>query len=160
MRLITATFRSGGGRHPYSLHVISCYAPTFAASREEKDQFYNDLQQALDEIPPNYMYVMLGDFNARVGSRSEEGGQWGEVRGPHGLAEADHAGTELLTFLSINEASVCNTWFPKRGIHKQNWQHPKSKRWHCINFAIVWQAHRRRCLDASVKRDAECHTAH
>ena len=32
------------------LHVLSCYAPTRAASRIEKDEFYNLLQQALDEI--------------------------------------------------------------------------------------------------------------
>ena len=159
-RLITATLKNGGGRHPHNLHVISCYAPTFAASREEKDHFYNDLQQALDEIPSNDMYVMLGDFNARVGSRSEEGDQWVKVRGPHGLAKANRAGTEPLSFLSTNEATVCNTWFQKRDIHKQTWQHPKSKRWHCIDFAIVRQAHRRRCLDASVKRGAECHTDH
>ena len=88
-RLITATLKNGGGRHPHNLHVISCYAPTFAASREEKDHFNNDLQQALDEIPSNDMYVMLGDFNARVGSRSEEGDHWGKVRGPHGLTEAN-----------------------------------------------------------------------
>ena len=115
-RLITATLKRGG-RHPDNVHIISCYAPTFAGSREEKNNFYNDLQQALDAIPPNDMYVLLGDFNARVGSRSEAGDQWGHVRGPHGLAEVNHAGTELLTFLSINEAIVCNTWYQKRDIH-------------------------------------------
>lgn len=45
-------------------------APTFAASRTEKGSFFDDLQQALEEIPPNEPCVMLGDFNACVGSSS------------------------------------------------------------------------------------------
>ena len=93
-----------------------------------KDNFFNELQQALDEIPPSDSYVLLGDFSTRVGSRSDAGDQWGHVRGPHGLAEVNQTGTELLTFLSLNEATVCNTWFPKKGIHKQTWQHLMSKR--------------------------------
>ena len=38
--------------------------------------------------------------------------------------------------ISLNEAPVCNTWFEKKVIHKQTWQHRKSKQWHCIDFAI------------------------
>ena len=73
------------------------------------------------------MYVMLGNFHARVGSRSEEGDQWGKVRGTHGLAEANHASTELLSSLSINEATVCNTCFPKRDIHNTDLAAPQVK---------------------------------
>ena len=56
------------------LHFLSCYAPTFGASQEEKEQFYADLQQAIFAIPPQECYVVLGDFNARVGSREADGG--------------------------------------------------------------------------------------
>ena len=31
------------------LHVLSCYAPTFAASREEKDKFFSTLQDAISD---------------------------------------------------------------------------------------------------------------
>ena len=40
-------------------------------------------------------------------------------------------------FLSLKEATVCNTWFNKKDIYKCTWQHPKSKKWHCIDHAIV-----------------------
>ncbi len=63
-------------------------------------------------------------------------------RGPHGYGGLSEAGKELLSFLSTNEATVCNTWFRKRDISKQTWQHPKSKRWHCIDYAIMRKAHR------------------
>ena len=37
---------------------------------------------------------------------------------------------------------------------------PKSKQWHCIDYAIMRKAHRRRCLDATVMRGAQCNTDH
>ena len=46
------------------LHILSCYAATYPSSREMKEAFYNDLQQALSEIPSQETYVVLGDFNA------------------------------------------------------------------------------------------------
>ena len=52
----------------------------------------------------------------------------------------------------------------QKDIHKQTWKHPKTKKWHCIDFAITVlryaQRDRRRCLDACVKRGAECNTDH
>ena len=39
--------------------MLTCYAPTFAASRVEKDQFFDSLQQALDDVPPSECYVAL-----------------------------------------------------------------------------------------------------
>ena len=50
-RLITSKLvtESGSGG---ILHMLSCYAPTFVASREEKNKFFNNLQDALSSIPP------------------------------------------------------------------------------------------------------------
>ena len=104
--------------------------------------------------------MMLGDFNARVGSRVSGDEEWWYERGPHGHGALNEAGRELLSFLSINGATVCNTWFVKKDIHKQTWQHPKSKQWHCIDYAIMRKAHRRRCLDVTVMRGAQCNNDH
>ena len=110
-RIIKATL-GGGSRKTSRLHILSCYAPTFAASRAEKDNFFNYLQEALDEIPPNETYVILGDFNARVGSRDlAEEDYWGKSRGPHGFGKMNDAGKELLSFLSLNEATAATRGF-------------------------------------------------
>lgn len=154
-RLVTAALQTGCSSQ---LHVLSCYAPTFAAKKEEKERFYDDLQQALNEIPSSEPYIILGYFNARVGTRSATGNEWKCERGPHGFGEVNIAGRELLTFLSLNdiETTICNTWFMK-DINKQTWKHPKSGRWHCIDYAIMRQKDMR---DASVMRGAECHAKH
>lgn len=158
-RLITAVLQPGN-TNLERVHIISCYAPTYSANRSTKDKFLNELQQALDAVPPSEFYIIMGDFNARVGSRTSENDHWAGARGPHVLQETNEAGGELLTFLSTNEASVCNTWFAKRKIHKTTWKHPKTKRWHCIDFAIMRRRDLEKCLDMGVKRGTECNTDH
>ena len=51
------------------LHVVSCYAPTRAASRQMKDAFFQDIDSILAAMPTGEKYVILGDVNAHVGSR-------------------------------------------------------------------------------------------
>ena len=126
--------------------------PQLKQLREAKDEFYNLLQQSLDEIPFDEMFILLGDFNARVGSRDvdeEEDELWGQVRGPHGLRQCNDSGKKLLAFLARNESIICNTWFMKRDRQKQTWQHPKS-----IDYVIMRRRDRKRCTDATVKRGA------
>ena len=82
------------------------------------------------------------------------------VRGPHGYGAVNDAGTELLSFLSAHQATVCNTWFMKKDIHKQTWMHPRSQQWSCIDYIITRQRDRRLCLDVCVRRGAECNTDH
>ena len=54
-RLITANLEISSGR----LHILSCYALTFAATREEKDRFFDRLQAALSSFPPDECFVMI-----------------------------------------------------------------------------------------------------
>ena len=141
-------------------HIVSCYAPTRAASRQEKDAFYDDLGALLAGIPDRDLYVLLGDFNACIGSRDSAQDQWGEARGPHGHGSVNDAGQELLSFLTTHQATACNTWYQKRNIHLATWQHPKSKSWSCIDYIVMRQRDRKLCLDATVRRGAECNTDH
>ena len=110
--------------------------------------------------------VLLGDFNARVGScpgnRPDESDndEWADVRGPCGFGECKNAGKELLSFLSLNQLTICNTWFTKRSQYLQTWQHPHTKRWHAIDFIVTHQRDRRLCRDCRVVCTADCGSDH
>ena len=117
-RIITARIKWNCGERHTHLHIVSCYAPTYAASREDRNKFYDDLQLVLDKIPSEELYILLGNFNARMGGRQSSDDQWTNVGGPHGFGALNDAGKEFLSFLSVNEATLCNTWFMKRGIQK------------------------------------------
>ena len=87
-------------------YSCALYAPTRAASRDIKDEFFTDLEQPLVSIPSDEPYILLGDLNARVGSRRDTDDTWKGVRGPYGYGESNDMGRELLTFLSATEATV------------------------------------------------------
>ena len=77
-----------------------------------------------------------------------------------GFGECNEAGMELLSFLGLNALTVCNTWFEKKAVFKQSWQHPSTKRWHAIDFIIARQRERRFCRDCRVVPSADCGTDH
>ena len=58
------------------LHVVSCYAPMRAARREAKVAFFQDIECFLSSVPSGEMYLILGDFNARVVLGISEGATW------------------------------------------------------------------------------------
>ena len=55
------------------VNVISVYAPTFKAEEIEKDQFYRDLEAMVASASSGEPVFAMGDFNAQVGRRREEG---------------------------------------------------------------------------------------
>ena len=152
-------FVCGRNRSVSCLHFAVAYAPTFVRPREEKTQFYADVQSFIDSIPRNDQFVLLGDFNARVGSAGADG-DWSSVRGPHGFGRMNSAGEDLLNFLSRNGALICNTCFRKNDVHKHTWFHPRYKQPHCIDYCIIPQSRRSQCIDCQVIRSAECDTDH
>ena len=120
---------------------------TWAAGWQDKDNFLNQLDVFITSVPASNCYVILGDFNARIGSRSDgKEDLWGVVLGPHGYEELNDAGRELLSFLSCYKVAVCNTWFEKKDVYKQTWQHLKSKKWNCIDFVVMNQCHQKFCV--------------
>ena len=114
-------------------------------------------------VPDEDQFILLGDFNARIGTAGGGGGledDWSLVRGPHGFGQNNEAGEELLTFLHLLDAVVCNSWFQHPDIHKATWRHPRSGRWHCIDYAITRRRDLKLCRDVRVVRSAECGTDH
>ena len=56
---------------------MSYYAPTKAASRQEKNTFFFDELTTISlSVPAGEKYIVLGDFNAHVGSKQVVGDQW------------------------------------------------------------------------------------
>ena len=65
---------------PFSITVIQVYAPTSNAEEAEVEQFYEDLQDLLELTPKKDVLVIIGDWNAKVGSQGTPG-----VTGKFGL---------------------------------------------------------------------------
>ena len=158
LMVVRLKFDLAGGRSDW-ISIICAYAPTFSSPRDVKDKFLNSLQKCLENVAPSEKFILLADFNARVGSRTVYD-DWAAVRGPHGLGETNSSGEDLLNFLSMNGAWICNTWFAKKSDVKWTWQHPRTKALHCIDYIVTRQADRCRCQDVQVIRSAMCGSDH
>ena len=48
--------------------VIKIYAPTETSWEKDKDDFYDQLNAVMNAAPSYDLKVVMGDFNARIGS--------------------------------------------------------------------------------------------
>ena len=88
--------------------LISAYAPTLDADPECKELFYASLHSAINITPSTDKLILLGDFNARVGS---DGALWKDVLGQHGVGKLNENGLRLLTLCSEYRLVITNTLF-------------------------------------------------
>ena len=75
---------------PLSITVIQVYAPTSNAEEAEVEWFYDDLQELLELTPKKDVLLIIGDWNAKVGSQETPG-----VTGKFGLGMRNEAGQRL-----------------------------------------------------------------
>ena len=63
-RIISVRFQG----KPFNITVIQVYVPTSNAEEAEVEQFYEDLQDLLELTTPKDVLLIIGDWNAKVGS--------------------------------------------------------------------------------------------
>ena len=78
---------------PFNIIVIQVYAPTSNAEEAEVERFYEYLQDLLELTPKKDVLVILGDWNAKVGSQETPG-----ITGKFGLGMWNEAGQRLIEF--------------------------------------------------------------
>ncbi|KAL9979042.1 hypothetical protein ACROYT_G016634 [Oculina patagonica] len=91
--------------------LISAYAPTMTNPNEIKDRFYEELDSLIASVPKSERLVILGDFNARVGTDHQA---WHRTIGKHGVGKCDSNGLLLLRLCASHDLVITNT---------MNWVH-------------------------------------
>ena len=86
--------------------VIQVYALTSNAEEGEIERFYEDLQDLLELTPKKDVLFIIGDWNAKVGSRETPG-----ATGKFGLGMRNEAGQRLIEFGQANALVIANTLF-------------------------------------------------
>ncbi|BHF82136.1 hypothetical protein SprV_0802527300 [Sparganum proliferum] len=88
--------------------IISAYAPPMTSTDAAKDKFYEDLHALLATVSKADKLVVLGDFNARVGT---DHGAWIGVLGAHGLCGSNDSGLLLLRTCAEHCLILTNAFF-------------------------------------------------
>ena len=82
--------RPGGSRETRNSYIsvvsVSAKAPTAIVKK-----FMDNLQDTVDKIPASDVLILLGDFNARIGSGGDDD-LWLGVRSRHGVGVCNEAG--------------------------------------------------------------------
>jgi len=133
---------------PLGLRLIVTYAPTSASRDEDYLSLLNDLSGILSasrrvRLPGfgTLRVILLGDLNAKVGSRVGEEAYVGR----HGLGARNDRGELLVEFCEANQLHVINTRFAKRESRKWTWLSPNMQTRNAIDYVL--------CRDLSIFRD-------
>nr|VZI05407.1 unnamed protein product [Spirometra erinaceieuropaei] len=104
--------------------IISAYAPTMKNPDAVRDKFYEDLHALFPTVSKADKLIVLGDFNARVGTDHTA---WRGVLGPHGLRGSNDNGLLLLRTCAEHRLILTNTFvcLPER--EKVTWRHPRNE---------------------------------
>ncbi|VDP30540.1 unnamed protein product [Schistosoma margrebowiei] len=114
--IIKASFKTK--KEGISMTVIQCYAPTNDYNEDVKDQFYNRLQSVIEKCPTKDLIILMGDFNAKVGTDNTG---YEDIMGRHGLGERNENGERFLNLCAFNKLVIGGFIFPYKRIHKTTW---------------------------------------
>ena len=153
-RLMTLRLPLSGNKHAT---IVSAYAPTMTNPDEVKDKFYNDLDDIISATPRTDKLILLGDFNARVGTDHQT---WEGVIGPEGVGKCNSNGLLLLRKCAEHDLLITNTVFRLPNRNKTSWMHPRSKHWHLIDYVIVRRTDRQDVRVTKTMCGADCWTDH
>ncbi|XP_047472864.1 uncharacterized protein LOC125027771 [Penaeus chinensis] len=137
--------------------LISVYAPTLMASSDTKDEFYENLCATLLKVPPKDQVILLGDFNARVGSDYEA---WPSCLGKLNVGKVNENGQRLLEFCTRLNLCVANSFFQTKPQNKVSWRHPRSKHWHQLDLVLVRRSNLNSIKVVRSYHSADCDTDH
>lgn len=129
-RIITARFNSKFAK----LTLIQCYAPTNGDEEEAKDSFYDKLQAEISRVPPHDVLLVLGDFNAKVGSINNG---FEQCMGRHGCGILNENGERLVDLCAVNGMVIGGTLFPHKDIHKHTWKSPDGTTLNQIDHILI-----------------------
>ena len=91
---------------------VQAYAPTSEYDDNKIEEFYDQLQNVIDQTPKNDILVVQGNWNAKVGR--DAGGNWQGICGPFCNDDTNERGLRLLEFATFNDHVLANTF----GHHK------------------------------------------
>ena len=91
---------------PFNNTGIQIYAPNTNAEEGGVEWFYEDLQDLLELTPKKDVLLIIGDWNAKVGSQEIPG-----ITGKFGLAVQNEAEQRLTEFCQENKLVIAYTLF-------------------------------------------------
>ena len=137
---------------PFNIMVIQVYTLTSNAEEAEVEQFYEDLQDLLELIPPEDVLFIIGlECKSRKSRNTWSNRQiwpWNE------------AGQRLIEFCQENTLVIENTLFQKHNRRLYTWTSPAGQYQNQIDYILCSQRWRRSIQSAKTRPGADCGSDH
>lgn len=140
---------------PVNLTVVQAYSPTSVAEEEEIDEFYQLLEETVNNTPKKDALILLGDFNAKVGRMSTP-----NVTGNHGLGIRNEAGNRLVQFCTEFNLTIMNTHFQQPNRRLYTWTSPGGVYRNQIDYIICQQRWKSMVQCTKTLPGADCGSDH
>ncbi|KAK3771097.1 hypothetical protein RRG08_034115 [Elysia crispata] len=125
--------------------LSSAYAQTMTNPADIKDKFYDELDALITAVPQTEKLLVLGDFNARVGTDHQT---WEGI-----IGKCSRNGLLVLQTCAAHDLVITNTTFRLPARNKTSRMYPRSKHLYLIDYDItrkhVFQSHEPAVLEVS-----------
>ena len=129
-RLITIRLRAV----PFNITIVQAYTPTSDFYDNDIEEFYDQLQNIIDQTP-KVIFVVQGDWNAKVGK--DACGNWHCICGPFCNDVAYERGLRLPAFARFTDLLLENTDAPHKTFRRWSLHRPNGQHHNQINYILV-----------------------
>ncbi|VDP08607.1 unnamed protein product [Schistosoma margrebowiei] len=154
-RIIKASFKTK--KEGIKMNIIQCYEPTNDPDEDPKDQVYNRLQSIIEKCPTKDPTILMGDFNAKVGTDNTG---YEDIMGRHELREKNENGDRFANLCAFNKLVIDGTIFPHKRIHKITWTSPDHTTQNQTDHTCINKTFRRTIEDVRNNRGADIASDH
>ena len=130
-RLITISLRAV----PFNITIVQAYAPTSDYDDNKIEEFYDQLQNVIDQTPKLDILVVQGDWHAKVGR--DACGNWQDICGPFCNDDTSERGLRLLEFATFNDLVLTNTFGHHKASRRWTWHSPNGQHHNQSDYILV-----------------------
>ena len=117
--------------------IINCYAPHMGLVQKNPEiakKFYKELREVKEKFRGQDVLI-VGDFNAKLGSKESDGGPVGS----HARGIRNENGDSLYLFLADHQMIAANTFFKHKASHITTWEgaHNNKKIYNQIDYILI-----------------------
>ena len=120
---------------PFNITIVQAYAPTSDYNDNKIEEFYDQLQNVIDQTPKKDILVVQGDWNVKVGRGAC--GNWQGICGPFCNDDTNERGLRLLEFATFNDLVLANTFDHHKASRRWTWHSPNGQHHNQIDYILV-----------------------